>query len=78
MFNLFGKICLSVNREKISLEYCLFGFKFNYPSSASREQISKLEINKAYLKKDSEGGEVKVKPQICIWAGTKKFVIGKD
>ncbi len=77
LFNLFGKIWLSVNQEQISLEYCLFGFKFNYPSPASRDKISKLEINKAYLKKDSEGGEVKVKPQICIWAGTKRFVIGK-
>ncbi|MBD2606994.1 serine/threonine protein kinase, partial [Scytonema hofmannii FACHB-248] len=61
---------------KISLRYQLFGFKYHRPRPASRHQILKLERTQTTYKRDSEGNRIEVKPQINIWAGTKKFGIG--
>ncbi|MBD2609651.1 serine/threonine protein kinase, partial [Scytonema hofmannii FACHB-248] len=61
---------------KISLRYQLFGFKYHRPRPASRHQILKLERTQTTYKKDSEGNRIEVKPQVNIWAGTKKFGIG--
>ena len=77
VFNLFGKIWLSIDKKEISLSYQLLDFKYDYPKPTPREQISKLEIiKKVYFYKDSKGELIEVKPQINISAGAKKFILG--
>lgn len=76
LFAFFGRIWLYIDPERITLRYQLFGLKYHRPSPASRHQITKLERTQTSYKRDSEGGRVEVKPQINIWAGTKKFTIG--
>ena len=77
LFTLYGRILLLINKEKIYLRYGLFDFTYDRPSPALRNQITKLELTKTCFKKGDEGEQVRMKPQINIWAGTKKFVIGK-
>jgi serine/threonine protein kinase len=76
LFAFFGKVWFQLDQEKISLRYQLFGFKYHRPRPASRHQILKLERTQTTYKRDSEGSRIEVKPQINIWAGTKKFGIG--
>ena len=78
LFALFGKIWLSIDQEMIALKYQLFGFKYRHPSPALRNEITKLELTKSYFKQGAEGEKIEVKPKINVWAGTKKFVIGKS
>jgi hypothetical protein len=60
---LFGRVRISLDRQQISRNYELFGFKFNRPRPAPRHNISKLEIE--YF------GEAKAR--IIIWAGTLRY-----
>ncbi|MDJ0633265.1 MAG: serine/threonine-protein kinase [Xenococcaceae cyanobacterium MO_188.B29] len=76
LFTLLGKTRLSVDKKKISLRYQLFGLSYYRPRPAARQTIIKLERTKTSYVKVSRGGTKKVKPQIKIWAGTKKFSIG--
>ncbi len=76
LFAFFGKVWFHLDQEKISLKYQLFGFKYHHPRPTSQHQILKLERTQTTYKKDSEGNRIEVKPQINIWAGTKKFGIG--
>lgn len=76
LFAFFGQVWLQLDQEKIYLRYQLFGFKYYRPRPASRQQILKLERTQTTYKRDSEGGQIEVKPQVNIWAGTKKFGIG--
>ncbi len=73
---LFGQIRLHINREQIALSYQLFGLKYHCRRSGPRQQIIKLERTRTFYKPDPENGDVEVKPQINIWAGTQKFEIG--
>jgi serine/threonine protein kinase len=72
-FLLFGKVRLCINRKQVSLTYELFGFKYYHPRPTQREKIDKLEYQRGFFTKDSEGDRVEVKPQINIWAGAKKY-----
>ena len=76
MFVFFGQVWFYIDQDNISLEYQLFGLRYHRPSPASLDQVTKLERTQTSYKKDSEGVRVEVKPQINIWAGTKKFSIG--
>ena len=76
LFTIFGKTLLHLDREKIALKYQLFGLNYHRPRPTARALIIKLEQTETAYKKDSEGGRVKVKPKINIWAGIKKFSIG--
>ena len=78
LFDLFGQIRLHIDREQIALSYQLFGLRPHYTLSAPRQQIIKLERNRAIYKTDADGNAVQVKSQINIWAGTQKFEIGVD
>ena len=76
LFAFFGQVGLRLDQEKISLRYELFGFKYHRPRPASRHQIVKLERTQTSYNRGAEGESIEVKPQINIWAGTKKFRIG--
>jgi hypothetical protein len=76
LFTLFGQVWLHLDQEQISLMYQLFGLKYYRPRPAPRHQIIKLERTQTSYKTGSKGQRVEVKPQINIWAGTKKFRIG--
>ena len=76
LFTLLGRVRLQIDQKKISLSYQLLGFRYYRPRSVPRHHIIKLERTETSYKKDSEGDRVEVKPQINIWAGTKKFGIG--
>lgn len=47
------------------------------PKPAPRQDIIKLERTKLTYSRNSNGDRITVKPQINIWAGTKKFTLGK-
>jgi hypothetical protein len=76
LFALFGQVWLHLDQEQISLMYQLFDLKYYRPQPAPRHQIIKLERTQTSYKTGSKGQRVEVKPQINIWAGTKKFRIG--
>ena len=76
LFTLLGKTQLYLDKEHIFLRYQLFSLNYYRPRPAARDRIIKLEQTETAYKKDSEGGRVKVRPRINIWAGTKKFSIG--
>ncbi len=69
LFTLFGETWLQIDQKQIALRYQLFRLKYYRPRSESREQIIKLERTQTRT-------QTEVKPQINIWAGTKKFVLG--
>jgi len=76
LFAFWGQVWLHIGQEQISLRYELLGFTYHRPRPASKLQISKLEKTQTTFKRDSEGSRIEVKPQINIWAGTKKFRVG--
>lgn len=78
LFTLFGRVRLRLNQQQISLTYDLFGFKYNRPRSAQRQDINKLEHTKRSYRRDSDGDRFEVKPQINIWAGTHKYELGNN
>ncbi len=64
---LFGRVRLRLDRQQISRNYEIFGFKFNRPQPASRQDITRLELE--YL------GEAKCR--IIIWAGAQKYELSE-
>lgn len=75
LFALFGQIWLQLDHEQVALRYQLFNLKYPRSRSSLRRQISKLERTQTYFKR-TRTGDQKVKPQLNIWAGTKKIRIG--
>jgi serine/threonine protein kinase len=73
LFGLWGRVRLTLNAQQIRQDCEMFGFKRSIPPPSLRQDISKLEITKAYFKKDSDGDRIEVKPQLLIWAGTRKY-----
>lgn len=73
VFGLFGRVRLRITPEQISQDYELFGLKRAVAPSSQRHEITKLELTKAYFKKDSDGDRIEVKPQLLVWAGTRKY-----
>lgn len=63
---LFGRVRLRLDQQQISRTYELFGFKYNRPRPAARQNISKLELE--YFG-DSRSN-------IIIWVGTQKYKLG--
>jgi len=76
LFSLFGRVCLRIDGQQISLKSELFGFKYNRTRPALREDITKLVLTKRSFNKDSENRQVEVKPQIIIWAGKHTYNFG--
>ncbi|NJK40843.1 MAG: serine/threonine protein kinase [Acaryochloridaceae cyanobacterium SU_2_1] len=73
VFGLFGRVRLNITTAQISQTYELFGLKRAATPASQRQEITKLEVTKAYFKRDSDGDRVEVKPQLLIWAGTRKY-----
>ncbi|MBG1266478.1 serine/threonine protein kinase [Nostoc sp. WHI] len=76
LFNLFGRICLRLNSEQITLTWELFHWKFHRPRPSPRQSITKLVYIPKHFTKDSEGTRTAVPPQIDIWVGVKKYQLG--
>jgi serine/threonine protein kinase len=76
VFALFVHIRLEIDQEHLSLTYHLFGLKYNRHRPCLRHLITKIERTPTFYRENSEGDPVEVQPQINIWAGTKKFVVG--
>lgn len=73
LFGLFGRVRLCLNQQQVALTYELFGLKYHRPRPAKRQDINKLEYTRTTFVKDSEGDRVEIKPQINLWAGTRKY-----
>jgi serine/threonine protein kinase len=73
LFGIWGRVRLTIDEHKIRQEAELFGFKRSIPPPSLRQDISKLELTKAFFKRDSDGDRTEVKPQLLIWAGTRKY-----
>ena len=73
LFGLFGRVRLGLTLEEISQHYEIFGLRRAVAPSSQRHEITKLEITKTYFTKDSDGDRVEHKPQLLIWAGTRKY-----
>ncbi len=73
IFGLWGRMRLRLTSQTIRQELELFGFKWSVPPPSQRRDITKLEVTKASFKKDSDGDRVEIKPQLLVWAGTRKY-----
>lgn len=73
LFGVWGRVRLTLDAQQIRQDCEIFGLKRSIPPPSLRQDISKLEITQAYFKKDSDGDRVKVKTQLLIWVGTRKY-----
>jgi serine/threonine protein kinase len=73
IFGLWGRVRLRLNEQQIRQDFELFGFKRSVTPPSQRQDITKLEITKAFFKKDSDGDRIEIKPKLLIWAGTRKY-----
>jgi serine/threonine protein kinase len=73
LFGIWGRVRLTIDEQQIRQDAELFGFKRSMPPPSLLQDISKLELTKAFYKRDSDGDRVEVKPQLLIWAGTRKY-----
>ena len=78
LFGLFGRVRLSLDPQKITLTYEIFGFKFNFPKPAQRQDITMLEHTRKYLTTGHRGRQIEVNPRVIIWAGTQKYELVTD
>ncbi|MEH2375287.1 serine/threonine protein kinase [Nostoc sp.] len=76
LFHLFGRICLRLNPEQITLTWKLFAWKFYRPRASPRKSITKLVYIPKHFSKDSEGTRIAVPAQLDIWVGVKKYQLG--
>ncbi|MEH1967888.1 serine/threonine protein kinase [Nostoc sp.] len=76
IFNLFGRICLRLNPEQITLTRELFAWKFSRPRPSPRQSITKLVYIPKHFTKDSEGTRVAVLAQLYILSGVQKYQVG--
>ncbi|MBE8965345.1 serine/threonine protein kinase [Nostocales cyanobacterium LEGE 12452] len=75
-FHLFGRVCLRLNPEQITLTWELFAWKFYRPRALPRQSINKLVYIPKHFTKDSEGTRSAVPAQLDIWVGVKKYQLG--
>ncbi|MEH2125405.1 serine/threonine protein kinase [Nostoc sp.] len=76
LFHFFGRICLRLNPEQITLTWELFAWKFYRPRALPRQSINKLVYIPKHFTKDSEGTRIAVPAQLDIWVGVKKYQLG--
>ncbi|MBD2726742.1 serine/threonine protein kinase [Nostoc sp. FACHB-892] len=75
-FNLFGRVSLRLDLEKIALSWELFAWKFERPRSSPRQSITKVVYIPKHFTKDSEGTRVAVPAELYICSGVQKYHIG--
>ena len=73
VFGLFGEVRLRLSSEQISQHYELFGLRRAVTPNSEHHEISRLEVTKTSYTKDSDGNTVEVKPELLIWAGTRRY-----
>ena len=82
LFTLFGKIRFCLTQEKISLTYELLGLKYAYPRPGQRQDVGKLEVVDRQIVRPggarTERERVGVPSQLVIWAGKRKYVLGRN
>ncbi|MEH2061405.1 MAG: serine/threonine-protein kinase [Nostoc sp.] len=76
IFNVFGRICLRLNAEQITLTWELFGWKFYRPRPSPRQSINKLVYIPKHFTKGSQDTRVAVPAQLYIWSGVQKYQVG--
>jgi serine/threonine protein kinase len=81
LFTLFGKIRFSLTQEKISLTYELLGLKYPWPCPGQRQELDKLEMVEQQIVRPggarTERVRVSLPSQLVIWAGKRKYVLGR-
>ncbi|MBW4428151.1 MAG: serine/threonine protein kinase [Nostoc desertorum CM1-VF14] len=75
-FNLFGRVSLRLDLEKIALRWELFAWKFERPRPSPRQSITKVVYIPKHFTKDSEGTRVAVPAQLYICSGVQTYHIG--
>ncbi len=79
IFHLFGRICLYLNPEHITLTWELFAWKFYRPRASPRQNVNKLVYIPKHFTKGSQGTRVAVPAQLYIYSGVQKYQIsGND
>jgi serine/threonine protein kinase len=73
LFGLWGQVRLTINERQIRQDFELFGFKRSTPPPSLRQDISNLDLIKECFKREFDGSRTEVKPQLLIWAGTRKY-----
>lgn len=73
LFGFWGRVRLTVNSRQIRQDFEIFGLRRCIPSPSLRQDISELELTKAYFKRNSKGERIEERPQLLIWAGTRKY-----
>lgn len=73
LFTLFGTVRLRITPSEMVLTDEILWLRFLQSRSAPRQNIMEIELTRRSYKKDVDGYDVAVPPQINIWAGTKKF-----
>ncbi|MBD2409242.1 serine/threonine protein kinase [Nostoc calcicola FACHB-389] len=75
-FHLFGRICLRLNSQQITLTGELFAWKFYRPQKSPTKSITKLVYIPKHFTQDSQGTRIAVPTQLDIWTGVKKYQLG--
>jgi serine/threonine protein kinase len=73
LFGFWGQVRLTLDAKQIRQDFEIFGLKCSNPPPSLRQNISELALTKAGFKRDSDGNLIEVKPQLVIWAGTRKY-----
>jgi serine/threonine protein kinase len=73
LFGFWGRVRLTLDAKQIRQDFEIFGLKCSNPPPSLRQNISELALTKAGFKRDSDGNLIEVKPQLVIWAGTRKY-----
>ncbi|MGV0105782.1 Serine/threonine-protein kinase B [Nostoc sp. DSM 114160] len=77
LFKLFGRTCLRLNSEQITLTWEFFIWKFYWPRPSSRQSINKLIYIPKYFPKDYLSNRIAV-PALYIWSGGQKYQVGAN
>ncbi|MBD2741663.1 serine/threonine-protein kinase [Coleofasciculus sp. FACHB-1120] len=75
---LFGRLQLYCNQQQISLTWEIFGFKFQHPRPALRQDINRLVYIPKHHKKDIDGDRVDVPGKIIIKAGLRQYELNGE
>ncbi|MEH2011526.1 serine/threonine protein kinase [Nostoc sp.] len=75
LFNLFGRICLRLNAEQITLSRELFSWKFERPRPSPRQSVNKLVYIPKHFTKGSQDTRIAVPAQLYIYSGLQKYQI---
>ena len=77
IFELYGETRLVIDKNKISLIYKIFGFKFKRPRPSLRKDIIKLEYTNSFLQENTSSKRKttykEISPTIIVWAGNKQY-----